>query len=386
MKCNFYAMDSWFFKESRPMESMGSSEMQSLFPPTPYSMSGILRSIIGEQLGVDWQAYRQGDGKAHAKGALINLCDLMGNPKTNGLGELRLAGSFLTLKDETLFPAPLSLMQRSDTSNPTIHAMDISTQLERTDLGLVRLPTIAPQLRGAKVLDKHFISLSGLENYLNGILPKPEEIHAISRLKANDPRLGIQLASATKTTIEGQLYQTNHLRLKEHVSLVSYFDGIPQEIFHQTSDTVRFGAEGRVACYTLSEQTLSIKPPAPTKNTQGLILTLLSHANLNGSWLPEAFIKSQTHNGQCVWQGQIHGVRLTLHSSIIGKAVREGGWDIAAHKPKPLLSLIPAGSQFYVTLDEGQELTDAIESLHLKQIGEETQLGRGLMACALWNK
>ena len=50
----FSASDSWFFKEARPMETVGASRLDSLFPPPAKTVIGAIRTSIGDALGVDW--------------------------------------------------------------------------------------------------------------------------------------------------------------------------------------------------------------------------------------------------------------------------------------------------------------------------------------------
>jgi len=54
-----------------------------------------------------------------------------------------------------------------------------------------------------------------------------------------------------------------------------------------------------------------------------------------------------------VWQGRIAEISLTLRAAVIGKALREGGWDLAQQKPRDVVSLVPAGSCYYFTVEGG---------------------------------
>ena len=53
----FIAIDTLFFRESRPFETFGGIELASLFPPPPRTVAGAIRSAIGEALGADWPAF-----------------------------------------------------------------------------------------------------------------------------------------------------------------------------------------------------------------------------------------------------------------------------------------------------------------------------------------
>ena len=46
--CRFTPLDTWFFRESRPHGSIGSSELGSVFPPPVRTLLGALRTLIGD--------------------------------------------------------------------------------------------------------------------------------------------------------------------------------------------------------------------------------------------------------------------------------------------------------------------------------------------------
>ena len=57
--CHFNIIDSWFFRESRGLDAIGAGASSSLFPPPVSTLAGALRTSIGDQLGVNWQAFAQ---------------------------------------------------------------------------------------------------------------------------------------------------------------------------------------------------------------------------------------------------------------------------------------------------------------------------------------
>jgi CRISPR-associated protein Cmr3 len=56
----FSALDTLFFKESRPIESVGGSQLSSVFPPPARTLIGAIRTAIGEANSVDWGGVCQG--------------------------------------------------------------------------------------------------------------------------------------------------------------------------------------------------------------------------------------------------------------------------------------------------------------------------------------
>jgi CRISPR-associated protein Cmr3 len=97
---SFNAIDTLFFRESRPMESQG--ELQSVFPPPIRTLAGAVRTLIGEQAGVVWSEFNE----AHPVSKVIGYGD--------NLGVLTLEGAWLTLSGERLFPSPLVLLNKEN--------------------------------------------------------------------------------------------------------------------------------------------------------------------------------------------------------------------------------------------------------------------------------
>lgn len=81
-------------------------------------------------------------------------------------------------------------------------------------------------------------------------------------------------------------------------------------------------------------------------------------------------------------------VALDIHAAVLDKSRREGGWDLANHRPCAVQSLIPAGGSYYATLTDPKSLhlDLAITALHGQRVGEDQVLGRGLLACGLWKQ
>jgi CRISPR-associated protein Cmr3 len=103
-----------------------------------------------------------------------------------------------------------------------------------------------------------------------------------------------------------------------------------------------------------------------------------------------SFEKPKPENSKVTyWLGDIKGVAIKLHGAITGKMQREGGWDLANHRPKAVTNLIPAGSVFFCEL-VSQPATDAereaiLKQLHLKHHGAMTEYGYGQLAVGVWN-
>ncbi|CAH1388339.1 type III-B CRISPR module-associated protein Cmr3 [Candidatus Nitrotoga sp. M5] len=375
------ALDTLFFRESRPFDAIGGSELASVFPPPPRTVLGALRSAIGDALGADWRQF-QSDTKYAPNGE--RLRDLIGY--SDDLGKLSLGGIWLSLDGERLYPAPLFMLHRKEKDEAHFGRLHIGAAV-LTNVGNVRLPEAPDRKHGYKPFEGTWLTCTGLEKVLRGDTPSNDDLRKQKDLFAKEPRLGIARDNRTRTAQDNLLYQSCHVRPRVGLSIEVDINVTDMDMdMYIENRIVRLGAEGRMADISIElEMKMPAKPQVVEGDTQGLILVLLTPARFEnnlGNWLPQSFVVN-TLNGAVVWKGTINGIHLTLHAAALGKAQREGGWDMAQKKPRDVQSLIPPGSSYYCTVDNGN--TDAaIHALHGKQIGEDQKFGRGVIVCGLW--
>ena len=370
----FTALDTWFFRESRPMEAIGGSELASVFPPPPRTVLGAVRSAIGDASGVDWKLFATDSN--HALRSAIGFAD--------DLGPLALSGPWLHHDGERLYPVPLFLLDKLEDGVTHFARLRIG-DAAGTHLGRVRLPELPPGKLGYKAIERAWITRAGLEVLLAGNTLAEDALRRARDLFREESRLGIARDNVRRITDEGLLYQTRHLRPKSDLAIeaditLSAGTQIPLRL-------VRFGGEGRVAHLAKVEAPAFPTAPGPIADTRGLVIVLLTPARFgtgDDGWLPPGFLSAE-YNGERVWKGKIGEVPLTVHAAVLGKAQREGGWDMGNRRPRAVQSLIPAGSCYYVTVDG--DIKSVIEKIHGQRIGDDKDLalGRGLVACGLWN-
>ncbi|MGB7651078.1 MAG: type III-B CRISPR module-associated Cmr3 family protein [Gallionella sp.] len=371
-RLKFSAFDTLFFREARPMESVGAKPLEGRFPPTARTVAGAVRSVIGEAKNVDWDKYRKGDASQQAVRNIIGAADV------DGIGALDLRGAFPMSGEERLYPVPLHLLGKEN------HYVRLQCgKAVMCDIGKVYLPekpTSAAKdekLQGAKPLENCWLTGADLARVLSG--GEPEKVIQQNDLFKAEARLGIALDSGTRSAAEGKLYQTVHARVQKDVSIGVDVAGVPDDI--KLDSVLRLGGEGRFA-YVGSTQVQTLPVVNPPKDAQGLLLMLCTAADFAGDWLPQGFKAQPDAQGTSVWQGEFAGVRLTIQCAVLGKSQREGGWDIQKHQSRPAVSLVPAGSVYFCKV-EG-DLLQAAQQLHAKKIGNETTLGRGELAVGYW--
>ncbi len=372
------ALDTLFFRESRPLDAIGGSELVSIFPPSPRTVLGAVRSAIGDTLGADWKQFHA-EKESYVLPNGRSLYDLIG--WGDELGKLSLAGLWLSLDDVRLYPAPLFLLH----NKINFGRLRIGTAV-RTHVGTVRLPTAPDREHGYRPFEDSWLTGAGLLQALEGGNPDNDELRQRKDLFTEESRLGIARDNSKRTVRTGLLYQTRHIRPMAGFAIDANISGLDDSL-NIEGRIVRLGGEGRMADIYSVETPKMPDTPRPHGDTRGLILVLLTSAlfkNEHGNWLPPRFSPAKS-NGADVWRGEINSVSLTLHAVALGKTRREGGWNMAECKPRDVQSLLSPGGSYYCTVDNGNIAT-AIDALHGKQIGEDQELGRGVIACGLWNQ
>lgn len=351
------------------MEAVGGAQLQSVFPPPVRTLVGAIRTAIGEAHQVDWRAY--GTDASHP------LRAVMGD--SQGLGPLRFVGPVLTLSDKRLFPMPLALLaaQNNGTSERKFARLVPSTTVSNCDIGRVRLPIKKTPLDGAKPLEGKWLTTAGMKQFLSGTVPQDRDVVSANELFHDEDRLGIGRNVRTGSVEEGLLYQTCHVRPSADVRVGMLVAGLNAPAL-PSQGMARLGAEGRMATWSRAEFADS---PAPGGTSQRLLVVLLTHARFANGWVPDGFEAATAADRSTVWEGTLQGVRLRLICAVVGKSVREGGWDMVAHAPRAMDSLVPAGSCYFFECVEG-----AVELSRLSgsQMGQDTVLGRGEVAVGVW--
>lgn len=379
----FEALDTWFFKESRPLDAVGGAQLNSNFPPPARTLIGAVRTTLGDALGGQWQHYGQ-PGRD-------TLSPLIGTP--DDLGPLSFEGPYILHQGQRLYPAPLVLMRAKEedihgNTHVRFTRLQPNDQAVQTDLGWVRLPQKPKDSPpGAKPAEDLWLTRDGLQAVLQGKEPKAEDLREAKDLFATEERLGIARDHHSRRPIDGLLYQTRHVRPGLDIALGLTVRGLDNNAFATlpSQGLARLGAEGRLAAWSRTEL-----KPLPTVHTSGsrLMLCLLSHADFEHGWLPDGFVAQTIRTDQhpyTYWQGLLAGRNARLVSAVTGKPIREGGWDMATHQPRAVQGLVPAGSCYFFEFDSAEDARHVAQTLHGTQWGRQTAWGRGLVAAGAWH-
>ncbi|MBS9780601.1 MAG: hypothetical protein KGV51_08245 [Moraxellaceae bacterium] len=397
---NIKQVDSWFFREARPHGSAGANALSSVFPPPTRTLMGALRSHIGNSYFVKNSNKSWDD---------LEVTNVIGD--ADNLGSLQPRGVFLQKNEQTYFPAPVNICYKVDETadeedKPKYYfAMQLSDNHYQTDVGNLYLPQLPitvkglDDVKGAKPLEKSWLSKTAWEQILAGtpqnLAQNKDNVQSTTDFINDEYRLGIQVNSNQRSVEQGILYQTTHVRLQSDVGLSMPVIYDKQQLdklvdvkeFCKKSHLVRLGGEGRMAELTIEEtteqqaNTFNYLPTPPTQLTTNVngkkrfMLYLISKlAMQENSWLPQGF--NQSENG---WVGKVRDIDITILSACIGKAYREGGWDLKRQRPRAITNFLPAGSAFFVEVDNAIDDKQLIDNLHGKSFLTDDEWGEGII-------
>lgn len=354
----FEPLDSVFFREAKPFNAGEGGFLDSQFPPPAQTLSGAIRSAIGEASGIDWKA----------KADVVRLLGTADAPVHS------FAGPYLLKDGLRLYPVPLNLLL-SEGEDANTHEkkkdwvrLTPSYTTFKTDMGARRLPKSEKSAEGAKPVEEGWLDAANMGKVLNGDLP--DTYISADNVLVRESRAGIGRDNLKSVINKGMLYFTRHLRLREGFTLGMTVDGVTS----LANCMMRFGGEGRLSRMTVGSAPAALSAPIAYKQAKGLILMLLTHGDFGGKGESGLSNDSALKN--------VHKA-LTLVTACIGKPVREGGWDYAKREPKPLKSLVPAGSCYFVEVI-GDSPENVIAQLHGKHIGQRTAFGYGEIAVGIW--
>lgn len=367
---NFEAQGTLFFRGTRPHGAAGASILTSEFPAPATSELGALRTLLGAAFNVDWNDLE----------AIPEAAAIIGGPEDTG--QINVLSCGITYKGESLYPAPSVLMKSPD----GITCLTLGNAV-LTDLGKVRLPKIAPGFHGAKPFSGSWLTQAGMQRFIHGALPEAKQIVSQSTLMSWQPVSGNAIASQSNTVREGALLQKEHCRVHRdtcfslrvelpEVALIALKARLEKDPYQ------KFGSEGGLARVSLSESFLSSETQmttltAPVQANAIMLLSDLQPDNDEGV-IPFSGFEQKEIAGEQVWEGEIHTIAIRIRSASADKLIKRGGWDLVNRKPRPVKSYIPAGACYWAeTIDPEVSLN----ALHGIQVGGDTALGYGVLAC-----
>lgn len=360
--------DVLLFRDGKPFAAGEDHRARSLFPPTPFTMQGVVRSKVLFDSGVSLSDYAYGAPSAQA------LIQQIGTPSGN-YGQLRLRGPFVAKRDDNgsiirYFPLPADVVKVDANyalAKPLPDPPFSSNQ--PMDLPLwVRTDKPLREARGWLAEDEIRKYLAGQTDFI--VTPEND-------LLVREPRFGIALEYPRRSTQEGMLYQMEFLRLQEGVGLVLEVDGILP--FQPEKGFLQVGGEARVAYYEVLRTPMpSLSPPNPLPKQFKVVL-------LTPAWFSDGWKPCNDDWGQFFGGANVRLIAVALYrgQSLGGAFVddqrRTGDFQ------KTMRRFVPAGSVFFFNNDgtasyNGKPFTETPPNE-----GDFGQIGFGCVVITNWD-
>lgn len=407
MELFLWPVDTLFFRGPQPFNAGESVFLDSMFPPFPSTVQGLVRTALLEAFCVDLSRYARDDCASCDKRSVCNVARLVGSRGSPVPAGLEIWGPYLVrrtnggpagdgIKRYFLAPADLVAEQASSEDKPRIVALAPGNEVLETDLGATRLPAVRPGARPVR-----WISEEGLAKYLAAREVPVEEVllddTAQDRVYVNEEKVGIGQDRSTKTTVEGLLYAVRMVRLAESYGLGVTVEGLSEEYTKALHGRLlRLGGEGRMVVAEVCPAVHCSGLPAMVGEAVGEInktararVVLLQPGKFGGSWLPPGCQPADRPSTERdAWRWQTNGpatLELKILSARIEKPRWIGGWDLANNCPRDLTACVPAGSVYYCALDDASAAEKFVQ-LHNTKIGEDSRSGFGHIVVGAWDE
>jgi CRISPR-associated protein Cmr3 len=366
--------DVWLFRDGRPFDAGVDHGARSLFPPTPNTVQGIIRSRYLVEQDVDFQEYADRDS------ALQTVGEAIGWPG-DGYGRMRLRGPLVSRWDEgnqTLVryvPLPADVVKVGN-DHRLLRPLKISlTRANWPDNGL--LPLWLGSLTDDDVPKeaKGWLSEKTLPDYLADTPSANLSVEHDDALFVREGRFGVGIASRHKRPEEGLLYQVEFIRPRSNVGLAVELNGVALA----PSGLLRMGGESRAGRFwtvvpsALPGQTT----PGPDADGQTRFrLIFLTPARFEGGWQPQGGDWSAFFDAP-----------VTLKAAALPRARPIGGARVDKHSQrdgnfqKVMRRYVPSGSVYFF---ESEGAVTPRKS-YFTDDDAEGQIGFGLAIFGQWN-
>lgn len=378
-------LDTLFFRDARPMQPGAGSGGHGATWPLPSILHEGLRANLLRFSGEPWKkprtvTVRRANGEVRRK-----------TVQTTRFQSLRTLGPFPTRNGTLYVPTPRDLapMAASDGGAGTANGLS-----PRPTDGTANWP--ASWLRGvssdsppAKADWPEWVPLDWFLRYLSESPPWPAPVNDdASRLYDAEPRIGVRIDSETNRAKDGQLYASEHLRLRDNVRL--WFQaGLGQHerttcgsggpIAALAGRFMTLGGEGRVVRLTTASNP---DPFSVLPKPKGLFIKwiLVTPAVFRGGWRPgwvdessgRVMLPATPRNEAKIGtrlqrRAHLHDaepIRAHLVSVCCGKPEWFSGWDQGTGSPKPTMQAVPSGSVYYFKAEDENSAAQLVEALH----------------------
>lgn len=347
--------DVLLFRDARPFSAGEDHRAVSLFPPTPLTMQGAIRSkVLAKALAEKGKSYAD-----YAVGS-VSIPEI---GYADDYGQLRLRGPFIASKEKgqvvRYFPLPGDVVT-AGCSRPVAVAPLPDTE-SPFECNPPTVGTVPPNLLWQRTTarierESGWLSEPELRRYLEG---EPFSVTLEHALFDREPRFHVGIDSRFKRPHQGDtgghLFQIEFIRLHQGVGLWLEVNGVSLD----DTDLLQLGGEAKAAAYHKVDDQPVLKTGGTAKGKFKLYFA--APAYFAQGWQPND------------WERFITGGSVRLVAAALLRPQSIGGFDLARNRPKPMRRFVPAGSVFFFESDDKvivrEVITDDDGQAQLGQIG-----------------
>lgn len=329
-----HTLNSFTFRGNGSFQSTETTAGHGVFPPYPQTIYGALRNNWIEHHG-NTQAFLDGQ-----------YDDRIGT--TTSHGSMRLEGVYLVKNHELFLPLPLDcqVMEEDNQFKAEFLMLQVGQTYE-SDGQVYRLR--ARHNVKSVSADNMWLSVSSWSDLIDG---KAVQAFPISHFVHRQPKIGIARDYATGTVMESMLYQLDQYQFKPGASLAIQA--------HDVNDisALTMGRQG-----TLWSIQASAKLSQQWDEFKNMLLNKLNqaHSEFIRVTFMSPFIASKDLKTS---QGKHRFFDAEWVAAATGRVEMVGGWDMAAHQPKPRYPVLPAGSSYILKAPKQESLREFSEKIY----------------------
>lgn len=361
--------DVLLFRDGKPFAAGEDHRARSFFPPTPFTMQGMVRAKVLFDSGVSLIDY------AYAAHSAKDVIQKIGTP-SGSYGQLHLRGPFIARRSNNgritrYFPLPADVVKGGGKPILVKPLFDPVFVDNRPVEGLrplwARIHEPLQEIRG-------FLAEEEFQKYLQG---EEFSITEESDLVLREPRLGIALDYDRRSTQEERIYQMEFLRLREGFGLLLEVDGV--EPFKPSKGFLQIGGEARPAYYEVLPEPLE-PLPSPNPLPWRFKVILLTPAWFAGGWQPQGGNWEQFFTGNVRLVSAAVPRAQSIGGAFVDDVRRRGDFQ------RTMRRFVPAGSVFFFETDgyvtmKGRPFTETPD-----HEGDFGQIGFGCAVVASWHE
>lgn len=348
------------------------SHGEALMPPWPSVAAGALRSrmLVDSNIApADFAAGRAALGS--------ELATSLGSLKEPGsfriahFGLARNRGSDDKPVFEILLPMPADIIVDDQDRATALRPQSLPAALA-SSYPLPLTPALV-QPEPGKPKTGLWLAAADIAAWQNGQPLKKEQWLPASDLWTLDSRLGIALEAGRNTVIDGQLYTSEAVALRQGIGFIACVRGA-DGVLPQTG-LLRFGGDGHAARLTPCSARLPGIDSTALARAGRFRLLLTSPGIFAEGWrLPGTREDGRWH---------FHGVSARLACAAVPRLETLSGWDVARKQPKSAVRAVPAGSVYW--LDDFQGDAAALDALQQQglSLADPARRAEGFNNCLL---